>query len=429
MNHLGINQFIDSQKNKNIPGIVIPVMPAEPGAAAVLAGEAVKAGADLIEYRADSLYRNCGVSESMGAFRAVCAAAGKVPVLYTLRTKAQGGCADTDGPAYEAAVREAVLLGCADYVDIEYSQPSAGSLLEYARGHGMKVILSEHSFSGTPSSADLTEIFVNMEKMGADLAKCACMPLCVRDADRMLAVSARASRMLKIPIAAISMGETGRDSRLSGEIYGSSITFGCLPGEMSAPGQMEAGKLRRELERVHALRQSGEFIFLSGFMGAGKTRTAGHLSDVTGLPVLEMDELIEEHEGRKVSEIFEQEGEDYFRSLETHFLSGLYGKAPAVVSCGGGAVLKEENRALMHALGKTVLLRVRPDTVLERLASQADSRPNIRNRMTEEGIASLMKQREDAYADAADFQVSTDGRTTGEISLEILGLLERNASG
>ena len=97
-------------------------------------------------------------------------------------------------------------------------------------------------------------------------------------------------------------------------------------------------------------------IFLIGFMGAGKSTIAGELKDKLEMDRVEMDQMIVENEGMAIADIFEEKGEAYFRELETELIKSFAGVEPAVISCGGGAVLKEENVRLMKESGKIVLL-------------------------------------------------------------------------
>ena len=107
-----------------------------------------------------------------------------------------------------------------------------------------------------------------------------------------------------------------------------------------------------------------EHIFLIGFMGCGKSTNAACLAEMTGARQVEMDQMIVENEGMAIADIFKEKGEAYFRELETKLIKSFAGVEPAVISCGGGAVLKEENVRLMKECGKIVLLTAEPGTIL-----------------------------------------------------------------
>ena len=167
-----------------------------------------------------------------------------------------------------------------------------------------------------------------------------------------------------------------------------------------------------------------EHIFLIGFMGCGKSTNAKYLTKMTGAAQMEMDQEIVKDQGMAITEIFAKFGEPYFRDLETELIRSMKGKEPMVVSCGGGAVLREENVALMKEVGKIVLLTATPESIYDRVKDSTD-RPILNGNMTPEYIAKLMEKRRPKYEAAADFAVSTDMKNTREICEEILEKMER----
>ena len=160
-------------------------------------------------------------------------------------------------------------------------------------------------------------------------------------------------------------------------------------------------------------------IFLIGFMGCGKSTVARRLSKQLALPRIEMDEQIVTEQGMPIAEIFEKYGEAHFRDIETDLLSRICKEEGAVVSCGGGAVLREENVALMKEAGRIVLLTATPETILERVKHNND-RPVLNGHMNVEYIAELMEKRRACYEAAADMVVATDGRSIDQICKEIM---------
>ena len=93
-------------------------------------------------------------------------------------------------------------------------------------------------------------------------------------------------------------------------------------------------------------------IVLIGFMGAGKSTIAGTLSEMYGLEVVEMDQLISERENMSIPMIFETRGEEYFRNLETELLIELQDRKNVVISCGGGVPMRERNVAEIKKNGR-----------------------------------------------------------------------------
>lgn len=159
-------------------------------------------------------------------------------------------------------------------------------------------------------------------------------------------------------------------------------------------------------------------LLLIGFMGAGKSAVAACLGKRLSRKVVEMDSCIEEREGKTINSMFQDQGETYFRDCESRLLDELLEKEDLILSCGGGAVLREENRALMKERGTVILLTASPETIYQRIKENRD-RPVLHNRMSIEAIAELMKEREDCYIQAADVTVCTEGKNVDEICNEI----------
>ena len=160
-------------------------------------------------------------------------------------------------------------------------------------------------------------------------------------------------------------------------------------------------------------------IFLIGFMGCGKSTNAACLSEATGAKQMEMDQEIVKQQGMAITDIFEKYGETYFRDLETELIRSLSGCEPMIVSCGGGAVLRQENVKLMKSCGAIVLLTATPETIFERVRYSND-RPLLNGNMNVEYITELIGKRRPKYEAAADFAVATDGKRVKEICDEIL---------
>lgn len=161
-------------------------------------------------------------------------------------------------------------------------------------------------------------------------------------------------------------------------------------------------------------------IILIGFMGAGKTTIGKLLAKDRELVFVDTDERIEQEQGRKIPDIFAQEGELYFRDLETELLQRMqedtYG---SVVSVGGGMPVREQNRALLRSLGCVVYLSAGKQTILERVKKDG-SRPMLEGGSLEERVERLMREREGYYRQAAHIDVRTDGRSIRQV-LQIIG--------
>lgn len=133
---------------------------------------------------------------------------------------------------------------------------------------------------------------------------------------------------------------------------------------------------------------------------------------------VDTDEYIEKKTRKKISNIFADEGEGYFRDLETSVLGELMDRADTVISVGGGLPVRQENRRLMRELGTVVYLRAAKETLLKRLSGDT-TRPLLAGDNLEERIDKLMAARKEIYLDAADVIIDTDGKTLEEIYNEI----------
>lgn len=160
-------------------------------------------------------------------------------------------------------------------------------------------------------------------------------------------------------------------------------------------------------------------IVLIGFMGAGKSTVSEYLKDTYGMDVVEMDQVIAERVGMSIPDIFEIHGEEYFRNLETGLLKELQSRKNTVISCGGGAALREENVVEMKKNGRVVFLTAAPETVYERVKG-SDERPILNGNKNVNYIAELMEKRRAKYEAAADVLVATDGRDVQSICEEIM---------
>ena len=108
-------------------------------------------------------------------------------------------------------------------------------------------------------------------------------------------------------------------------------------------------------------------VFLVGPMGTGKSTTGRNLSEKLDYDFYDTDKLIEKTEGRKIKDIFEQDGEDYFRQKESKALSETKALEKAVIATGGGIVVeREENRLFLENENKVIFLDSSPERQFER---------------------------------------------------------------
>lgn len=160
-------------------------------------------------------------------------------------------------------------------------------------------------------------------------------------------------------------------------------------------------------------------IILTGPMGSGKTSVGRLLSARLGYRFLDLDALIVEQAGKSINRIFAEEGEPAFRDCETAALAALQGAQGVVLSTGGGAVVREVNRALLHATGLVVNLRASTAELATRLARAVD-RPLLQgDEPLTQRIERITQEREPFYADA-DIRIDTTGKTLEDVAAEIL---------
>ena len=171
-------------------------------------------------------------------------------------------------------------------------------------------------------------------------------------------------------------------------------------------------------------KQAGRLIFLVGFMGSGKTTVGRLLAHRLGYSFVDLDQLIEHRAGKKVSEIFSDLREEYFRKLERETLAKCRALVEAVIALGGGAYAASENRQACRTAGKTVWLRCPVDVCLARVVRDG-SRPLLGDRAAME---TLLLERARFYAEA-EFVVDSDAASPGEIVDAIVALMSHGKSG
>lgn len=160
-------------------------------------------------------------------------------------------------------------------------------------------------------------------------------------------------------------------------------------------------------------------VYLIGFMGTGKTTVSGILHRKLGWPEVDADSLIVKEQEMPIAEIFDRYGEPYFRELESEMMQKIAKMDPAVVSCGGGAVLRSQNVETMEGSGTIVLLTAAPETVFARVRHSKD-RPILNGHMEVSYIAELMEKRRAAYEAAAGLIVATDNKYPRQVADEII---------
>ncbi len=163
-------------------------------------------------------------------------------------------------------------------------------------------------------------------------------------------------------------------------------------------------------------------LILMGFMGSGKSTVGKRLSYSLHMGFRDTDKMIEQKEGRKISRIFAEEGEESFRKMETELLREIIEDGtPKIYSLGGGTPLREENGALLRKMGVVIYLKAKPETVYERLKGDT-TRPLLQCEDPQGRIRELLSQRDPIYMDRADRVVEVDGKNSSQVVREVESL-------
>jgi len=162
-----------------------------------------------------------------------------------------------------------------------------------------------------------------------------------------------------------------------------------------------------------------ENIILVGFMGTGKSTIGRSLSQTLSYPVIDTDQLIEKQQGRSIPEIFEEEGEDAFRDMETALLRSLLNQSGHIISTGGGIIIREENRQLLRKMGYVIWLVASPEEIHNR-TSRTNNRPLLNNEDPAETIRKLLETRIPLYKECAHLAIETNQLNFDEITTGII---------
>lgn len=172
-------------------------------------------------------------------------------------------------------------------------------------------------------------------------------------------------------------------------------------------------------------------ISLSGFMGSGKSSVGKELQKLLSCPLTDLDEAIEQREGKSVPEIFADCGEEYFRKTELSVLEGIFrseaeenpeadGAQVRILSLGGGTLMTPECAAIIKEHTLNFYLKASIDTLAENLKDISGNRPLLKGKDLRGRIEELMAERESVYEAAADHTIATDGLGYGEIASKIM---------
>ena len=165
----------------------------------------------------------------------------------------------------------------------------------------------------------------------------------------------------------------------------------------------------------------GRSIFLIGMMGSGKSSTGPILAEILKYKYVDLDVLIEKLTKKTIDKVFSDEGEEYFRGLETQCLQEIIKLPSVVVSTGGGVVLKKENWGILRQ-GIIVWLDINKEIALNRLNSKDNIRPLLKGNIDVK-YEEIFETRKDIYAQA-DLRVEINNEGVKKVAEKILNALK-----
>lgn len=215
---------------------------------------------DLVEFRADWFEDVADESKVRAILEQLRAELGEMPLLFTFRTKKEGGERAFGYGQYESLLTSVAKSGLVDAVDVEAfsyvgteeaTDEQVCRLVQLIQDNGCVVVGSNHDFQATPARDEIVRRLRRMQQMGMDIVKVAVMPNCIQDVLALLSATAEAScDDAMCPVITMSMSAQGVISRLSGEVFGSAVTFASV-GQESAPGQIALGEMQDLLQAIH----------------------------------------------------------------------------------------------------------------------------------------------------------------------------------
>ena len=237
---------------EGMPKICVPILGKNRDELLGFAEKVKEANVDLMEWRADwfeSVLDKQAVKDVLLALRAC---VGDMPILFTYRTAKEGGNGRISDEQYVALNKSVCDTGLADMIDVEMfsGEELIEEVISYAHEKKVVVVGSNHDFGGTPSQKQLVLRLQLMQHFEADILKIAVMPNSKKDVIALLmATQEMVEKYATRPVVSMSMAKMGVLSRISGELFGSAITFASV-GMVSAPGQIPVEEMKQILKLV-----------------------------------------------------------------------------------------------------------------------------------------------------------------------------------
>lgn len=227
------------------PKIIVPIVERTQSEIAQVLPLLADSDADIVEWRIDC-FDSRDTAEVLAELAEITAVLGDIPVLCTVRTKAEGGRSELSDADYLELISALGKSQLPTLIDVEFRHPLAAQAIDAARASGSLVVTSHHDLAGRLNHDDLLKLLAEMDVV-ADVAKVAVNPADEIDVAKILLVSAEHSYANEKPFILLAMGALGGITRLTGELFGSCATFASLT-EASAPGQLSVSQTKAGLD-------------------------------------------------------------------------------------------------------------------------------------------------------------------------------------
>lgn len=199
---------------------------------------------DIVEWRADYFEDVYQIEEVLEILKDLRKTLVNIPIIFTFRSRQEGGKKDISIDYYTKLNKTVASSGFVDLIDIEtlMNREMAKMNIDNIHRENILVIGSNHSFLETPSKEEMKKRLTLSQSLGADILKLAVMPKDTVDVLNLLYITNEMKEQLEEPLITMAMGKLGVISRIFGELFGSSVTFGAMDS-ISAPGQIIAKDL------------------------------------------------------------------------------------------------------------------------------------------------------------------------------------------
>lgn len=238
---------------EGLPKVCVPIVGRTEEEIVKSAEVVVAAAPDIVEWRMDFFEKVKDEKALVNTLARIRERLGDIALLSTFRTKGEGGELEATVEEYLKMNQAVINSRLSDAIDVEVflGRETVESLVAAAHDANVVVVGSNHDFHKTPEKQIIVERLCYMQNLGVDVAKIAVMPNSREDVLTLL----DATRIMKeehpeTPVITMSMGPKGVISRMTGEIFGSSLTFGMI-GKASAPGQVPMEELKDILQKIH----------------------------------------------------------------------------------------------------------------------------------------------------------------------------------